>query len=332
MFATTVLLSLAATSAFECTSSRASRTSLKMGLDPVLSKNFPRDFKKIPIGTEYGTGSDETLNKQVEARKLAYLEADLFAVLEEAVKTKERPMFTTALIAGDAVILDALHKTGLLSKVPIVFVDTFTLFPETLQYLHEVENHYGFKSIIYNAVDCKDQDDYHTKFGRDYWMKDIDQYDMLCKVRRTTLTRCTLFWKYVTSRTCKPQAISYFTLLSFINQVEPMNRALKEQNSDSWINGRRRDHGTNMFPDGLSSVIFCTINSYETLCVTDSLSRRIRVEAVRIFLTASWTQSSSMRLYLHYSSDSLTHSLTNSPTHSLTYSLTHSLTMSYSRR
>ena len=26
-------------------------------------------------------------------------------------------------------------------------------------------------------------------------------------------------------------------------QVEPMNRALKEQNSDSWINGRRRDHG-----------------------------------------------------------------------------------------
>lgn len=207
MFATTVLLSLAAASAFECTSSRASRTTLKMGLDPVLSKNFPRDFKKIPIGTEYGTGSDETLNKQVEARKLAYLEADLFAVLEEAVKTKERPMFTTALIAGDAVILDALHKTGLLPKVPIVFVDTFTLFPETLQYLHEVENHYGFKSIIYNAVDCKDQDDYHNKFGRDYWMKDIDQYDMLCKVQRTLLSRYMPFWKCVTSRPCRPRAI-----------------------------------------------------------------------------------------------------------------------------
>lgn len=26
-------------------------------------------------------------------------------------------------------------------------------------------------------------------------------------------------------------------------KVEPMNRALKEQNSDCWINGRRRDHG-----------------------------------------------------------------------------------------
>ena len=182
MFAATALLSLTAVSAFDCKVTRGSSSSLRMGLDPVLSKNFPRDFKKIPVGTEYGTGADETLNKGVEARRLAYLQEDLYAVLKEAVATKERPMFTTALIAGDAVILDALHKTGLLSKVPIVFVDTFTLFPETLQYLREVENHYGFKSIIYNAVDCKDQDDYHTKFGRDYWMKDIDQYDMLCKV------------------------------------------------------------------------------------------------------------------------------------------------------
>ena len=46
--------------------------------------------------------------------------------------------------------------------------------------------------------------DYYSKYGRDYWMKDIDA-DMLYE------------WA--------------------------MNRALKEQNSDCWINGRRRDHG-----------------------------------------------------------------------------------------
>ena len=188
MLSSAFLFSLTAVAAFDCKSSRGSGSSLRMGLDPALSF-FPRDFKKIPVGTEYGTGSDEGMNKGVEARRLAYLEEDLFAVLKEAVATKERPMFTTALIAGDAVILDALHKTGLLSKVPIVFVDTFTLFPETLQYLHEVENHYGFKSIIYNAVDCKDQEDYYSKFGRDYWMKDIDQYDMLCKVNSSYLIR-----------------------------------------------------------------------------------------------------------------------------------------------
>jgi len=184
----------------------AYRLPMKMGLDPVLSKNFPRDFKTIPFGTDYGSDSDKTMNKAVEDRKIAFLEGELMLALKEAVATRERPMFTTALIAGDAVILDALAKADLLNKVPVVFVDTFTLFPESIAHLKEVENHYGFKSKIYNAVDCKDQEDYYSKYGRDYWMKDIDKYDMLCK-------------------------------------VEPMNRALKEQDSDCWINGRRRDHG-----------------------------------------------------------------------------------------
>ncbi len=142
-----------------------------MGLDPVLTKSFPRDFKSIPFGTDYGDKNDEILNKQVEDRKLKYLEEDLFAVLKAAAASKERPMFTTALIAGDAVILDALAKTNLLSKVPVVFVDTFTLFPESIAHLKEVENHYGFKSQIYHAQGCKDQEDYYTKYGRDYWMK-----------------------------------------------------------------------------------------------------------------------------------------------------------------
>jgi phosphoadenosine phosphosulfate reductase len=92
-------------------------------------------------------------------------------------------MFTTALIAGDVVILDALARAKLLSKVPVVFIDTFTLFPETLAHLKEVEAHYGFQAEIYQAADCHDQEDYHRKYGRDYWVKDIDQYDMLCKVR-----------------------------------------------------------------------------------------------------------------------------------------------------
>jgi phosphoadenosine phosphosulfate reductase len=179
---------------------------LKMGLDPALSKNFPRDFKTIPTGTDYGAGQDAVFNKEVEDRRLSFLESELYDNLKKAVNSRERPIFTTALIAGDNVILDALAKTDLLKKVPVIFVDTFTLFPETLQHLREVENHYGFKSQIYHAAGCTDQTDYHNKYGQHYWMKDIDEYDMLCK-------------------------------------VEPMNRALKEQNSDCWINGRRRDHG-----------------------------------------------------------------------------------------
>lgn len=154
-----------------------------MGLDPALSKYFPRDFHNIPVGTDYGGGNDRELNRQVEERRINCLEEELQCVLTRAVEVKSKPMFTTALIAGDAVILDALAKANLLSKVPIIFVDTFTLFPESLQHLNEVESHYGFKSEVYHAKGCVDQDDYFRQYGRDYWITDIDKYDMLCKVR-----------------------------------------------------------------------------------------------------------------------------------------------------
>jgi phosphoadenosine phosphosulfate reductase len=185
---------------------RALIPSVSMGLDPALTKLFPRDFKNIPKGTDYGTGNDEALNIQYENRRLDYLESELQMCLKEVVASKQRPIFTTALITGDCVILDAIHKAGVLDKIPVIFVDTYTLFPETLAFLREVENHYGFKAKVYAAAGCADQNDYYDKYGRDYWMKDIDEYDKLCK-------------------------------------VEPMNRALSEANSDGWINGRRRDHG-----------------------------------------------------------------------------------------
>jgi len=291
MVKTLIVLSLLSVgSAFTTVRSSVPRARLQMGLDPVLAKSFPRDFKTIPKGTDYGTGTDEKLNNDVESRRLDYLEKDLFAVLKEAVATKQRPMFTTALIAGDAVILDALHKTGLLSKVPVIFVDTFTLFPESLAHLREVEAHYGFKSKIYNAVDCKDQEDYYSKYvlgwcglgcdaipcadrlvcayvahlplllvlllllilcccryGRDYWRTDIDRYDMLCKVRELSFPVSCLPAAPVPALDAPgcPSLIpvSFHALLLWVVQVEPMNRALKEQDSDAWINGRRRDHG-----------------------------------------------------------------------------------------
>jgi phosphoadenosine phosphosulfate reductase len=94
------------------------------------------------------------------------------------VSVKKQPIFTTALIAGDAVILDALAKCDLLSKVPIVFVDTFTLFPETLLYLKEVEQHYGFQSVIYHAEGCADQSDYESKYGGTFSIEKLFLADM----------------------------------------------------------------------------------------------------------------------------------------------------------
>ncbi|CAM9194667.1 unnamed protein product [Discosporangium mesarthrocarpum] len=177
-----------------------------MALNPELAKTFPRDFTKIPKGTDYGEGEDVEMNKEVEFVRITQMEEQLQNSLKQLVQKKKNPIFTTALIAGDCVILDAIAKAGLLDKIQVIFVDTFFLFPESRAFLEEVEEHYGFKAKIYHCADCETQEIFYEKYGEDYWMEDIDQYDLKCK-------------------------------------VEPLQRALKEADTECWINGRRRDHG-----------------------------------------------------------------------------------------
>jgi phosphoadenosine phosphosulfate reductase len=182
--------------------------------EETLLSQYPRDFANVPKLTDYGKNeSDIAFNKADETARMDQLEAQLTATLKQAVESKERPMFTIALIAGDVVILDALHKADLLNKVKIVYVDTFTLFPETNAFLHEVEETYGFKADVFHAEGIKDQAEFEAKQQSgdlpnwDYTVaKDVEEYDQLCK-------------------------------------VEPLTRAIKANNSDCWMNGRRRDHG-----------------------------------------------------------------------------------------
>jgi len=182
------------------------QSKITMALDPQLCVKYPRDFKNIPKGTDYGQGLDLDLNIIEENTRMDFLETSLRNTLLKVVEIKKKPIFSTAEIAGDMVILDALAKAGVLDKVAVFFIDTYHLFPESVDFLKEIENHYGFKAKVYVAADCPTQESYFAKYGEDYWMEDIDAYDLKCK-------------------------------------VEPLQRALKEYNSDAWINGRRRDHG-----------------------------------------------------------------------------------------
>ena len=82
----------------------------------------------------------------LQERYISFLEKQLQDTLVKIAKDKKNPVFTTALIAGDCVILDAIAKAGLLDKITVVFIDTFFLFPETIDFMKEVEEHYGFKA------------------------------------------------------------------------------------------------------------------------------------------------------------------------------------------
>jgi len=140
--------------------------------------------------------------------RLKHLEEQAMLALKLAVENHEHPVFPNAMIAGDCVITHLLDRLGYLKdgKVTIMCVDTYHLFPETMDFLAEIEEHYGFKAEVFAAEGCADKSEYDAKFGADLWKEDIEQYDKVCK-------------------------------------VEPFQRGLKTLKTDVMINGRTRWQG-----------------------------------------------------------------------------------------
>jgi phosphoadenosine phosphosulfate reductase len=150
----------------------------------------------------------ESLIQESKEERLAHLEKQAMDSIKVAVENHENAVFPNAMIAGDCVITDLCARLGYLKdgKVKIMVVDTFHLFPETMEFLKELEGHYGFKAEVFQAVGCDDKAEYDAKYGADLWKEDVEQYDKVCK-------------------------------------VEPFQRGLKTLSTDVMLNGRRRDHG-----------------------------------------------------------------------------------------
>ncbi|KAK9823415.1 hypothetical protein WJX72_002591 [[Myrmecia] bisecta] len=146
--------------------------------------------------------------EEARSKRLQQLEEQALDALQKAVDNFEHPAFPCALIAGDVVILHLLHRLGVLSnnKVPVIFIDTFHLFPETHAFLKRLETNYSFQAREFHADGFANKAEYKAKHGSDLYITDIDEYDRICK-------------------------------------VEPFNRSLKTLDVDVMINGRRRDHG-----------------------------------------------------------------------------------------
>ena len=146
------------------------------------------------------------LESDASSDRLASLELILAADLMRCAALFEVPIFTTALLAGDAVVLHALHAHGLLRRVDVVVVDTLHLFAETYEYLAQVEEAFGFEAKVYRPAGLDTKADWDSAHGSDLYIVDAGKYDQLAK-------------------------------------VEPLQRAIEELEVDLWINGRRRDHG-----------------------------------------------------------------------------------------
>lgn len=91
------------------------------------------------------------------------------------------------MIAGDVVITHLLSRMNLIKQVPVLVVNTLHLFDETLDFVEDMENEYGFKSyqtmakgVTGNRYEAKDNFD--KIYGADLWQQDISKYDEVCKV------------------------------------------------------------------------------------------------------------------------------------------------------
>jgi len=153
----------------------------------------------------------DNMEKLIQASKderLAHLEKQAMDAIKLSVESNKRVVFPNAMIAGDCVITDLCARLGYLEndKVKIMVVDTFHLFPETMEFLKDIEKHYKFKAEVFQAAGCANKAEYDKKYGANLWKEDVEQYDKVCK-------------------------------------VEPFQRGLKTLNTDCMMNGRRRDHG-----------------------------------------------------------------------------------------
>ncbi|GAX11227.1 adenylyl-sulfate reductase [Fistulifera solaris] len=142
--------------------------------------------------------------------RLKHLEEQAMFALKISCENFDNAVFPNAMIAGDVVITDLLGRMGYLKngKAKIMVVDTFHLFPETMEFLKVLEKKYEFKAEIFCAdgIPVGDKAAFDKRYGADLWKEDIDEYDRVCK-------------------------------------VEPFQRGLKTLNTNCMINGRTRWQG-----------------------------------------------------------------------------------------
>lgn len=88
------------------------------------------------------------------------------------------------------------------AKIPIIFLDTLHLFPETLDTAQKAKEFYNLDLHTYKVAPTRE--DFATRYGDRLWERDVSLFHTLTK-------------------------------------VQPMEKALDELSVQGWITGRRRD-------------------------------------------------------------------------------------------
>jgi phosphoadenosine phosphosulfate reductase len=149
----------------------------------------------MATATDMETGLSAELEKLTAGERLELL----------AGRFGDRLVASTSFGIQSAVMLDLLSRHA--PQVPVVFIDTGFLFPETYRYAEELTERTGIDLRIYQPlVSAARMEALHGRMW-ELGGESLEQYGIITK-------------------------------------VEPMNRALREIGGDVWISGVRRSHSS----------------------------------------------------------------------------------------
>lgn len=146
-------------------------------------------------------------------------------------KLGDRMMATTSFGLQAAVMLHLIHEHA--PKVPVVFIDTGFLFPETYRYMEELTALFDLDLRVYQPTHSAAR---MSALWGNLWeqgKEGADRYAMLTK-------------------------------------IEPMNRALRESGADVWLSGLRRSQSKTRIDRPLVERQKNTIKAYPILDWTDA--------------------------------------------------------------
>jgi phosphoadenosine phosphosulfate reductase len=173
----------------------------------------------------------------MEASQQAKIDADALRGDLESLSTEERIQLLGQQFAGRVVATTSfglqasvmLHLMKMHAPdVPVIFVDTGYLFPETYRYADALEKQLGMEAKVYTPrITPARQEALHGRF----WEQGADGMAEYSK----------------------------------INKVEPMSRALQELGSEIWISGLRRSHSKTRAARGVVEQQSKTVKVYPIL-------------------------------------------------------------------
>jgi phosphoadenosine phosphosulfate reductase len=140
-------------------------------------------------------------------------------------------MATTSFGLQAAVMLHLIHENA--PKIPVIFIDTGFLFPETYRYMEDLNQRFDLDLRVYQPTHSAAR---MSALWGNLWEqgKDgMDRYAMLTK-------------------------------------IEPMNRALRESGADVWLSGLRRSQSKTRSDRTLVERQKDTIKAYPILDWTDA--------------------------------------------------------------